>query len=51
LLGWLCSAPVEPDVTYLVHGEPDASAALAGRIGDKLGRLAVAPRYLERVRL
>jgi metallo-beta-lactamase family protein len=51
LIGWLGSAQHEPDATYVVHGESGAAAALTGRIGDQLGRLAVAPRYLERVRL
>lgn len=51
LISWLGSAPREPDATYVVHGEPGAASALTGRIGDQLGRMAVAPRYLERVRL
>ena len=51
ILRWLGTAPTDPEATYVVHGEADAAGTLAARIGDELGRLAVAPRYLERVRL
>jgi metallo-beta-lactamase family protein len=51
LLTWLGSAAAEPGVTYVVHGEPRASAALVEAAAAKLGRLAVAPGHLERVRL
>jgi metallo-beta-lactamase family protein len=51
LIDWLGSAKAAPETTYVVHGEPDAAAALVGRIGAGLGRLAVAPHHLERVRL
>jgi metallo-beta-lactamase family protein len=30
LVAWLDAATAEPDMTYLVHGEPDAAGALAG---------------------
>ncbi|GAB2449682.1 MBL fold metallo-hydrolase [Nocardioides hungaricus] len=50
LIGWLASAS-PPEVVYVVHGEPRASAALARRIGDELGWCAVVPRPDERVRL
>jgi metallo-beta-lactamase family protein len=50
LVEWL-SAMKPPDTVYVVHGEEDASWALAGRIADELGWNAVVPRYLERVRL
>ena len=36
---------------YVVHGEQDASRALAARLAAELGWNAVVPRYLERVRL
>jgi metallo-beta-lactamase family protein len=49
LLAWLGSAPQPPRVVYVVHGEPAASAALAGRIGSELGWLAVVARDGERV--
>src|SRR5690606_2401322 len=51
LLGWLGSAPEPPQVVYVVHGEPAASAELARRIGAELGWLAVVPRDGERVRV
>lgn len=51
LLAWLGSAPEPPNVVYVVHGEPAASAELARRIGAELGWLAVAPRDGERVRV
>jgi metallo-beta-lactamase family protein len=38
-----------PGVVYTVHGEPDAAAALCSALADLLDRLALAPRYLERV--
>ena len=51
LLRWLGSAPEPPDVVYVVHGEPAASATLAARIGAELGWLAIVPRDGERVRI
>lgn len=51
LLGWLASAPQPPKVVYVVHGEPDASRALADRIDRDLGVTAVVPHLDERVRL
>jgi metallo-beta-lactamase family protein len=50
-LGWLSRAAEPPRVVYVVHGEPQASAALARRISTELGWCAVVPRYGERVRL
>jgi metallo-beta-lactamase family protein len=51
LLGWLRTAPEPPDTTFVVHGEPSASASLRDAIEDDLGWTAVVPRYAERVRL
>lgn len=51
LVDWLTSAGSEPDVVYVVHGEPEASAALASRIRHELGWTAVVPRDGEIVRL
>ncbi len=51
LLGWLAQCPKEPDVVYLVHGEPDSSDALAARIAEELGWTAVVARDGELVRL
>lgn len=50
MVQWL-SAMMPPDTAYVVHGEEDASRALAARLADELGWNAVVPRYLERVRL
>ncbi len=51
ILAWLAAAAQPPEVVYVVHGEPAASAALAARIGRELGWLAVVPRDGERVRV
>lgn len=49
LLGWVRGAPQPPTMCFLVHGEPAASAALAGRVQKELGCCAVVPRHGERV--
>lgn len=51
LVSWVASAEEPPKVVYVVHGEPDASTALARRIEDELGICAVVPGLGERVRL
>lgn len=51
LIAWLTSARSEPEAVYVVHGEPEASAALASRIRHELGWTAVVPRDGEIVRL
>ena len=51
LLDWLRAAPEPPEIVYIVHGEPAASAALQRAIHDQLGWTAVVPRYQEAVRL
>jgi metallo-beta-lactamase family protein len=51
LLAWLSGCPSPPDACFVVHGEPDASAALAARIECELGWLAVVPRPGERIRI
>jgi metallo-beta-lactamase family protein len=51
LIAWLASGPDEPDVVYVVHGEPEASTALARRVRDELGWMAVAPQHDEIVRV
>ncbi len=51
LVSWAGSAPSEPRACYVVHGEEGASEALAGRLQDDLGWVAVVPRTGERVRL
>ena len=40
-----------PETVYVVHGEPEAAAALDDAVADELGWVAVVPRYLERVTL
>lgn len=51
LLAWLGSATRPPELVYVVHGEEDASWALADRIDETTGVLAVVPRVGERVSL
>ena len=51
LLEWLGRCDPAPRAVYVVHGEPDAARALADRIGDELGWVAVVPHHGERVRL
>jgi metallo-beta-lactamase family protein len=51
LVAWLGRSPEAPGTAYVVHGEPDSSAALVRRIRADLGWNAVAPSYGERVLL
>lgn len=51
LVAWLGSAPEPPDAVYLVHGEPQSSAALAARIRSELDWMTVVAREGEIVRL
>jgi metallo-beta-lactamase family protein len=51
LIAWLDSGPDEPEVVYVVHGEPDGSAAFAERVRAELGWMAVVPEDGEIVRL
>jgi metallo-beta-lactamase family protein len=51
IVDWLSTATPPPEMTLIVHGEPDASDALRERIESKLGWTAAVPRYAERVRL
>ncbi len=48
---WLASTPSAPDLTYVVHGSEDASAAMRDMITDRLGWPAVVPWPMERVLL
>jgi metallo-beta-lactamase family protein len=43
LLSWTKRTPVAPKMTYITHGEPDASDALRARIKRELGRPARVP--------
>ena len=49
LVAWLARAPAPPQTAYVVHGEPDASAALAARLRRDLQWNAVVPNDAERV--
>ena len=49
LLRWMNRAPSAPGVSYVVHGEADAAAALQRDISEKLGWFSVVPRLGERV--
>lgn len=51
VLAWLGAMPEPPGIVYVVHGEPESSAALAARVRAELGWRAVVPRRGERVRL
>ena len=52
LLTWMSGAKEKPPgITYITHGEPDASDALRTRIEDELGWNVRVPEHLERVNL
>jgi len=51
LVQWLSTAAVPAQRTYVVHGEPDASEALARRITRDLGWPVRVPRDGETVSL
>lgn len=51
LVQWMKSAPAAPAMTYVTHGEPDASDALRARIKHELGWRARVPEHLETVSL
>jgi metallo-beta-lactamase family protein len=51
VLGWLGELPEPPESVYVVHGEPEASGALAERIRAQLDCAVAVPRVGERVRL
>jgi metallo-beta-lactamase family protein len=51
LVAWIASAAQRPEVVYVVHGEPASSVALADRVRDELGLLAVVPMDGEKVTL
>lgn len=48
---WLGQAPSAPGTVYVIHGEPDASRAMADRLESNLGWHAVVPTDGERVTL
>jgi len=51
LIAWMGTAPEPPEITYVIHGEEEASLSLASAIETKLGWPAVVPRLGEMVRV
>lgn len=51
LMDWLRALDRAPETVFVTHGEPDAAATFARRIGDELDWVAVVPRYGEVVSL
>jgi metallo-beta-lactamase family protein len=43
LMRWVRSAPSPPRIAFVTHGEPEASAALAQRLGGELGVTSITP--------
>jgi metallo-beta-lactamase family protein len=51
MLEWLRTFKKQPEITYLVHGEPDAAAALRQTIQQQLGWRVEIARYMQRAEL
>jgi len=51
IIRWMHNAPQAPRMTYVTHGEPEASDALRLRIKRELGWNVRVPEYLETVSL
>ncbi len=51
LVDWVGALDPSPLEVFCVHGEPDSAAALAARLGEQLGVVAVVPRHRETVRV
>ncbi len=49
LMAWLKAADRTPREVFIIHGEPDAAAALAKRVHEDLDLIAVVPALGERV--
>jgi metallo-beta-lactamase family protein len=47
MLAWMMGFNKAPQKTFVVHGEPEASAALAERIRQQFGWDVVVPEYGE----
>ncbi len=45
ILAWLMGVNVRPDSAFIVHGEPESSAGLAGRIREKLDWNVEVPEF------
>jgi metallo-beta-lactamase family protein len=51
IMRWLSAFQVPPKRTYVVHGEPETSAALAESIRKTLGWKVSVPDYLDVIEL
>ena len=51
ILRWLSGFQRPPKTTFIVHGEPEASAKLKAKIDRELGWKTVIPSYLEKIDL
>ena len=51
IIAWLRTAERAPRMTYITHGEPEASDALRLRIKHELGWRARVPEHLEKISL
>lgn len=51
ILAWLMGFNRPPRLTFLVHGEPEASQALAAKIEEVLGWKTIIPEFLQKVTL
>jgi len=51
LIRWLTGLPAPPRQTYMVHGEPQASASLKAAIESKFNWSVALPQYLQTVDL
>jgi metallo-beta-lactamase family protein len=49
ILGWVTAAERPPGEVYLVHGEPEASEALAARLRETTSIPTHIPKYLQKV--
>ena len=49
IISWMQAAEREPRMTYITHGEPDASDALRFRIKRELGWRVRVPEHLEQI--
>ena len=47
IVRWLSHMPRAPKMTYVTHGEPEASDALRLLLKRRLGWTALVPEYLE----
>lgn len=51
LIQWMKAAPQAPAMTYITHGEPDASDALRARMKRQLGWRVRVPEHMETISL